>query len=175
LESIAEGQTDALGQLYDRHAESLLAVGLKVLSDREDAEDVIHDVCLEVWERASSYDASRASVRTWLLVKMRSRCIDRLRRQGRRPVARVDDLVGDAEPTHEPQNDLAADREVVRQALSELPERLSTVLVLLYFQGMTCAEIADEVSIPVGTVKSRLYTARDRLKDILDSDRGRAP
>jgi RNA polymerase sigma-70 factor (ECF subfamily) len=174
LEAIAEGHTAAFGQLYDRHADALMAVGLKVLRDREDAEDVIHDVCLEVWERASSYDPDRASVRTWLLVKMRSRCIDRLRRQGRRPSARVDELVGDAEPRHEPQNDLAADRDVIRQALRQLPERLRTVLLLLYFRGMTCTEIADEVAIPVGTVKSRLYAARQKLQDVLGPDRGGA-
>ncbi|MEZ4468804.1 MAG: sigma-70 family RNA polymerase sigma factor [bacterium] len=76
---MAQGDKSALGQLYDRHAPLLLGVALRLLGDRPEAEDLVHDVLIEAWQRADTYDPARASVRSWLLLRLRSRALDRLR------------------------------------------------------------------------------------------------
>jgi RNA polymerase sigma-70 factor (ECF subfamily) len=77
--AIARGDEGALAALYDRHAPAMLGVAIRVLRDRPDAEDLVHDVFVEAWQRSTSYDAARGSVRSWLLLRVRSRGIDRLR------------------------------------------------------------------------------------------------
>lgn len=167
ITAVAAGERSALGELYDRFASQMLAVGIKMMGSRGAAEDVIHDVWLEVWERAGSYDAERGSVRTWLMVRMRSRCMDQLRRHQRRPKMRVADLCGDDELTEAPRGEQATERSRVREAIQSLPQRLSQVLMLSYFGGYSCSEIANEIDIPLGTVKSRLAAARDALESRL--------
>jgi RNA polymerase sigma-70 factor (ECF subfamily) len=79
LAAIGKGDHAALAELYDRHAPQMLAVALRILQDRRDAEDLLHDVFLEAWQKTDSYDAERGTVRTWLLMRVRSRAIDRMR------------------------------------------------------------------------------------------------
>ena len=74
MQAVAAGDRAALATLYDRHAPILLALGSRIVPDRAEVEDVLHDVFLEAWRRAHRYDPRRASVRTWLAVRMRSRC-----------------------------------------------------------------------------------------------------
>ena len=75
---LARGGREALAELYDRHSPAMLGLGLKLLRDRGEAEEILHDVFLEAWKRAGDYDPSRGSVRTWLMLRMRSRCLDRI-------------------------------------------------------------------------------------------------
>ena len=79
LIAIRQGNRTALAELYDRHASQMLAVAARILQNPRDAEALLHDVFLEAWQKAESYDAGRGTVRTWLLTRMRSRAIDRLR------------------------------------------------------------------------------------------------
>lgn len=79
LAEAARGDRPALARLYDRHAPLLLALGVRLLNDRREAEDVLHDCFVELWRHAGDYDPRRASVKTWIAMRMRSRCIDRLR------------------------------------------------------------------------------------------------
>ena len=79
LVRVVAGDHSALTQLYDRHAPVMLGVATRVLGSRRDAEDLLHDVFLEAWQKAASFDATRGSVKTWLLLRVRSRAIDRLR------------------------------------------------------------------------------------------------
>lgn len=161
---VAEGRQDCLGELYERYAATMMAVGLKMLHSRDAAEDVIHEVFLEVWEKASTYDKERSALRTWLLVKMRSRTLDRLRSQQRRPRKIVDELVGEEEPRQAPEGARGADRKRVRAVVKGLPDRLRPVVTLFYFGGFTCSEIAEELCIPLGTVKSRLAAGRREVR-----------
>src|SRR5205807_7424800 len=90
VRAAARGGSQALAGLYDRYASVLLAVGQRVLGNAREAEDLLHDVFLEVWRRAGDYDRARGSVRAWLLMRMRSRALDRRRAQGRSRVVALD-------------------------------------------------------------------------------------
>jgi len=167
--AVAGGSRDALGVLYDRFAPSLLAVAIRMLGSSREAEDVVQDVFLEAWQRARHYDRSRGTVRTWLMLRLRSRSLDRIRSSRRTRGVTFDELAmpvsdGQAEAT------LAAlDSPALLEALTQLPSDQRRVLELGYFSGQSCAEIASVLSVPVGTVKSRMSRAiahlRTRLVD----------
>jgi len=164
---VASGDVDALAGLYDRHAAPMLGLAVRVLGDRRDAEDLLHDVFLEVWRRSASYDPRRASVRTWLLVKVRSRAIDRLRSLA---VARRHGLGEDfaADDVAAVDADLDVLRHVDRswalEALGSLPTAQREVARMMYLDGLSCTEIAERCGVPVGTVKSRLARALALLR-----------
>jgi RNA polymerase sigma-70 factor (ECF subfamily) len=166
---VARGDTAALGALYDRHAPQMLAVAERILRSRREAEDLLHDVFVEVWKRAGDYDPRRGNVRGWLLLRVRSRALDRVRSaafsRGRplveeRDVGSID--AGDTE--------VSTDHNAVRQALMDLPEEQRTVLVLGYFEGLSSSEIATRVGVPIGTVKSRVAAAMSKLRSAMGGE-----
>jgi RNA polymerase sigma-70 factor (ECF subfamily) len=126
--------------------------------------DVVHDVFLEAWRRASGYDPARGTVRAWLLVRLRSRALDRHRAASGAPVPI--DSIGQLEERAAEAEDpaLAPDRAAVRRALETLSDEQRAVLELGYFQGLSSSEIALRTGIPIGTVKSRVATALARLR-----------
>jgi RNA polymerase sigma-70 factor, ECF subfamily len=159
---IKRGNAPALGTLYDRHGRVLLGILTRVLGNQQEAEDVLHEVFLEVWERASDYDESRGSVRAWLVMRARSRGLDRLRTLGRRRNLGKDDLAAS-----QPEPPAHAERLSVRRALSSLAPELKRLLELGYFEGMSSAEIAEHERLAIGTVKSRVARALAELRDAL--------
>lgn len=161
VRAIASGERAALGRLYDRHAPLLLAVGMRILRERAEAEDVLHDVFLEVWRKAHTYDPQRASVRGWLLLRMRSRCLDRAKSAA---VARRSplDAVPEARSATDPGR--GADSKRLGPWLDGLSEEQRSVIVLGYFEGLSCSEMATRLGIPIGTVKSRLAAAMRKLR-----------
>lgn len=163
MQQLCAGQADALAQLYDRYAPIMLALGRRILNDEREAHDLLHDVFLEVWEHARDYDAGRGSVRTWLLIRMRSRALDRKSSAywSKRSAATQADRVDDAHLT------LAPERLSVRAALEELPADVRHALELSYFGGMTGPEIAAHLDIAEGTVRSRLARGLALLEQLL--------
>lgn len=165
---VAEGDRDALGELYDRYGALLLGVGVRILRARRDAEDIAHDVFLEVWRRAGSYEPGRASVRSWLLMMMRSRALDRRKSAGFSWGVPLE-----AEPVVEPAGveplhaELSVDRARAVRALAALPDVQREVLLLGYFDGLSSSEIAEALSLPIGTVKSRVAAALRALRESL--------
>jgi RNA polymerase sigma-70 factor (ECF subfamily) len=165
--AMAAGDRAALATLYERHASLLLGLALRIVRERREAEDLLHDVFPEAWRTASAFDPKRGRVRTWLAIRMRSRALD-LQKSAR--VSRntgdagLDLLVDDAEAT-------SPDHGRVRSALAELGQDQRRVLELAYFEGLSCSEIAKRVAIPVGTVKSRLAAGLDRLRSGLAAGR----
>jgi len=162
IAQIARGKQLALGALYDRHAGLLLAILTRVLRDASEAEDVLHEVFLEVWQHAADFDPGRGSVRAWLVMRARSRGLDRLRilrrvRASPRSVA-PDDVPAEIAP---------ADALTVRRALSTLPPELRRLLELGYFEGMSSAEMAEHEGLAIGTVKSRVARALAELRQHL--------
>jgi RNA polymerase sigma-70 factor (ECF subfamily) len=160
----ARGEVDALSALYDRFSGLLVSMAYKMLGDVGAAEDLVHDVFLEVWRRAHAYDPARGTVRTWILVRLRSRALDRLR-----SVAHRREILGEALETSSPTVSsedpaLAPDRTAVVRALSDLPAEQRRVLELAYFQGLTSAEIAACLGCPIGTVKSRTAAGLNKLR-----------
>lgn len=173
MRALARGDSASLSALYDKYGALMLAVGQRVLGSSREAEDLLHDVFMEAWRHASDYDRSRGSVRAWLLMRMRSRALDRRRAQSRSKVVLADDgTLPEVEPVGAEDPALAPDRAVVRKALAALPEDQRVVLELGYFEGLTSSEIAAEVNIPVGTVKSRVARGLAQLRAHLSGGEG---
>lgn len=175
IASIKSGDKNALAALYDRYASLILGLAFRILQNRGDAEDLLHDVFLEVWRRAKSYDPNRGAVRTWLLLRVRSRAIDRLRVIAKAREHAMAESFNEPESISErDQPNHTSDRFHARQALKSLSEVQRIVVELSYFEGLTCTEIAVRCGIPVGTVKSRLFAAMENLRHHLGSVREEA-
>ena len=165
-----EAAEAALAQLYDRYRLILFGVLIRILNNREEAEDVLQEVFLQVWRRAADFDANRGRPFTWLVTLARSRGIDRLRALASRE--RVATMAGADEALDEV-SDAANDairseqRGVVNSALSQLPEEQKRPLMLAYFDGLTQSEIATELGAPLGTVKTRMRSGMMKLRDLL--------
>ena len=172
IQQITKQDHQALAQLYERHVMQMLAVAVKILKSQKDAEDLIHDVFLEIWNKAGDFDTSRSSVRTWILMRVRSRAIDRLRIRTHTQKVFSTDSYDEAELVQTgPSQDQLAEWHHARSAVERLPEPQYNVIVLSYFEGLTCTEIAERCQIPVGTVKSRLSAAIQHLRYALESRR----
>lgn len=153
----------ALATLYDRHSGLLLGLALRIVRERREAEDLLHDVFLEAWRAAKDFDPKRGKVRTWLAIRMRSRALD-LQKS-----ARVARNAGDGglEAIVDDSATASPDHARVRAALAELTAEQRRCVELAYFEGLSCTEIAERVAIPVGTVKSRIAAGLDRLRSAI--------
>jgi RNA polymerase sigma-70 factor, ECF subfamily len=174
LRLVAERQPDALAQLYDRFAPTLLALARRILGNHADAEEVLQEVFVQLWNRGERYDPARSSVSTWLVLIARSRAIDRLR--GRRVVERTRDAVTQAAPgggdrytsPEAVENVFIQERhERVRRELAELPPEQRRVLEMAFYEGLTQSEIAAKAGLPLGTVKTRTLLAMKKLRHAL--------
>jgi RNA polymerase sigma-70 factor (ECF subfamily) len=175
LQTLAAGERAALGALYDRYAVTLLTLAQRLLGTRTEAEDLVHDLFLEVWLRADTYDASRASVRTWLLLRLRSRALDRLKSAAWRLT--VSSPAGPEGQDHQPAAALVSDPEpeltrratlaTVRSAVRQLSEDEQLLIDLIYVRGIALVEVAGQLAAPVGTVKSRLSRVLGKLRSSL--------
>ncbi|MDQ3034042.1 MAG: sigma-70 family RNA polymerase sigma factor [Myxococcota bacterium] len=168
--AIAAGDRDALASLYDRYVGALLGLGIRVLKNRREAEDLVHDVFLEAWRRAHTYQPGRASVRSWLFLMMRSRALDRRKSHG---FARASSLESDLRAAPDSESPaMALDRARVASAVEMLPDAHRTVLVLGYFEGLSSSEMATRLGLPLGTVKSRVAGAMRALRERMRVDAG---
>lgn len=163
IREAARGEIKALAALYDRYAGLLLAMAHRMLGDETVAEDLVQDVFMEVWRRAHAFDPSRGTVRTWLLVRLRSRALDRLRSAQHRREVMVEEP-REVAPVGLEDPELSPDRALVRQAMLQLPEDQRVVIELSYFHGMSSSEIAELMGSPIGTVKSRTAAALGKLR-----------
>lgn len=172
---MADGDRDAVGALYDLYAPVMMAAAVRMLGAHREAQDLVHDVFLEAWLHAGDYDPGKGSLRSWLLLRLRSRALDRL---GTAEATRTRSLEEGDPPA--PESSLApfiehADRIGLRDAIGRLDSGVREVLELTYFRGLTAQAIADQLSIPVGTVRSRLARGLRELRAALERpDRGPA-
>ena len=172
LKAVAARDEAALGHLYDRYRLILFGVLVRILNNREEAEDVLQEVFLQVWRRAADFDENRGRPFTWLVTLARSRGIDRLRALASRE--RVATAAG-ADEASEEVSDAVTDairseeRGVVNSALSQLPEEQKRPLMLAYFDGLTQSEIALQLGAPLGTVKTRMRSGMMKLRELLSA------
>jgi RNA polymerase sigma factor (sigma-70 family) len=167
---IRSGDREALGELYDRYASVALATALRVVADRELAEDLVHDAFVAVWQKIERFDPARGSLRAWLLTVVRNRAIDRVR--GKRQSVEVGEadeqslLRTGPNPTWE----LAVARlsaAELRGAVASLPDEQREAVELAYFGGHTYREIATLTGVPQGTANGRLRLALGKLRETL--------
>jgi len=175
---VAAGDERALADLYDRHGSLVYSLAHAILADAADAEEVTADVFLKVWGSAGTFDPARARVAAWLTVLARSRALDRLRARRRR--ARTLEAAAAAAPdglglplSAPVSPELGAEGRDVADRLAgvvaNLPEPQRRCIELAYFQGLTHSEIATALDEPLGTVKTRIRAAMDKLRSALEA------
>ena len=173
---IARAKTDALNELYERYHRLVFSVALAIIGDPPVAEEVMLDVFVQVWQRAGTYDPEQARVRTWLIAITRNHAIDMLRMRKSRPEANAVNLdavsMPDGPSRHGLEDDLqlSIEREGLRAKLAELPADQREVLVLAYFRGYTQSQIAEVLKQPLGTIKTRVRLAMQKLRKLLEED-----
>lgn len=180
LRQVLERRPEALADLYDRHAPTLLALARRILTSigwgggMSDAEEVLQEVFLHVWNNAARYDAGRSSVSTWLVLITRSRAIDRLR--NRKVVERVHEAAHQEGPADHASPEgvesvfFRERRQRVKSELEKLPPEQKQVLEMAFYDGLSQSEIADRAGLPLGTVKTRTLLAMKKLRSALRSD-----
>ncbi|MFL5578316.1 MAG: RNA polymerase sigma factor [Gemmatimonadaceae bacterium] len=170
LRRMADGDEGALAVLYDRWVDPVHALVLHVVRDAAEAEDVVEEVFWQAWRQAARFDPVRGGVSTWLFTIARSRALDR-----RRALARSREELAGAEETPAAETaspapgpaeaaEAAERRARVRSALDELPPEQREALELAYFGGMSQVEIAERTGSPLGTVKTRVRLALQKLR-----------
>lgn len=169
LRSIAGGDEEALSALYDRYRLILFGLILRILHSQAEAEDVLQEVFLQAWRRASDFDEARGRPFTWLVTMARSRAIDRLRALGSRERTAQESTRDVTEQFSDAADDAVKSEqgEIVRRALGELPEEQRQTLLLAYFEGLTQSEISERTNTPLGTVKTRMRSGMIRLRETL--------
>ena len=160
----------AVGELYDRYSPTLFPIALRIVRDRSEAEDLIHDAFVAVNERAAQYAADRGSVIAWLVTLVRNLSIDRTRRRDRRGTLAREVVA------HEPPASVrdperltsdASERVKIQRALTTLPEAQRQTLEVAFFEGLSYPEIAARENVPLGTIKSRAARALSALREAL--------
>ena len=183
LRAVATRDKEAFQQLYTRHSPMLFGLAVKILGDRVEAEDVLQETFVQVWKTAAMFDDQRGKPLAWFIMLARSRAIDRLR--SRKTRARLTDSAAKEETqvtrATSPADDAVASevQRTVRDALSKLPDDQRVPIEMAYFGGLTQFEIAQKLSQPLGTVKTRIRTGmihlREQLGSVTAGKEGRTP
>lgn len=173
--ALLRGETTALARLYDRYADVVYGLALRRLRNPEEAEDLTQDVFLSLYQK-NQYDPARGSLLSFLTTVTHSRALDRLRSRGSkfRFLNRWNRSAAFEHPTLNPIQAAVSDEEAaaVRQALTQLSDNERQILEIAYYEGVTQAEIAQRLNLPLGTVKTRsrqgLKKLRRALKDLIE-------
>jgi RNA polymerase sigma-70 factor (ECF subfamily) len=175
IAAIAAGDRDAFSRFYDLTAPMAFGLIRRVLRDPEAAAEVLQEVFWQVWQDAPRYDPTRGTAEAWLVMRAKTRAIDRLRsirRRDRTFVAPVDESVVQRREDQAPNPAVVAeDRGLIQTALAQLPEPQRRVIELAFFEGLTHSEIATRLGEPLGTVKTRARLGLDRLRGVLGGER----
>ncbi len=165
----ARDDEGALAALYDRYSRVAYGLALRIVRDPALAEDAVQEAFLTLWRTAGSFRADKAKPSTWILTLVHRRAVDLVRREERRRAVPL-------EPGDEPDaQGLATDEEIeltdrrrlVQAALRQLPDDQREALELAYYGGLTQSELAERLAVPLGTIKSRMFTGLRRLRDLL--------
>ena len=172
LQRMAAGDREALAEIYDRFSRPLYATALHILHDAAEAQDIMHDVFLMLWEKAARFERERGTAFSWAVTLVRNRSIDRVRSRRRRSrlleeaapadLGYREDAAGPGAGEGLAQGD---DARVVRAAVAELPPDQQRVLELAFFSGLTQQEIAARLNEPLGTIKARIRRGLHKLRD----------
>jgi RNA polymerase sigma-70 factor, ECF subfamily len=179
LDRVTRRDQSALAELYDRHCRLLFTLALRILRDRGEAEDVLQEVFLRVWDRAESYNPALGSPAAWLVRIARNRAIDRFRAKAARadvnaPQLEASPAIPDGQLEASPEQHVAAleTREQVQKALAALPAEQRLLIETAFFEGYTQSELAERFDLPLGTVKTRIRTGMQALRRALDRATG---
>ena len=184
LAAVAQGERDSFAALYDRLSGPLYALCLRMTGEAQEAEDILQEVCVTIWRRASSYDPERSSVFSWAVHLTRCKAIDHLRSRGRR-LRVVVPAGGNGDGDHPEAEGMRSSPDVpldgassasdaldrneqaarVRRVLAALPAEQSQVIEMAFFSDLSHHEISARLDQPLGTVKARIRRGLLRLRD----------
>ena len=168
IRRMADGDREAFAAFYDRYSSLAFTMIRRILPQPAEAEAVLQEVFWQSWTEADRYDRRRGTPEAWVLMRARSRAIDRLRVIRRRTetfVKPVDETLAQTPDRKTPNpGTVAEDRKLVASALGRLPEAQRRVIELAFFEGLTQAEIAERLGEPLGTVKTRTRAGLERLR-----------
>lgn len=166
---VAEGDADAFSALYDMFERPVFAVALRSTSDRQRAEEAVQDTFLKIWRKADGFDPRKGGAQSWIFTIAKRSAIDVSRREQRAPSPT--ELTPEDVAAPDPNDELAGSWQV-NVALTRLPPEQRQVIDLFVLEGLTHAEVADRLGIPLGTVKTRIYTGLKRLRQGLQEKAG---
>jgi RNA polymerase sigma-70 factor, ECF subfamily len=170
---MASGDKTAFAELYDRFSRPLYATALRVVNDATEAQDIVHDAFIALWEKAGQFEAERGSPFAWAVTLVRNRAIDRVRMRRRRSELLADSAPSDlgyAEDADNGGDETAAagdEAGVVRAAVATLPPEQKRALELAFFSGLTQQQIAEQLREPLGTIKARIRRGLLKLRESL--------
>jgi RNA polymerase sigma-70 factor (ECF subfamily) len=171
---MAEGDTRAFAEFYDRHSALLFSIAVKVLDDAHEAEEVLQDAACLIWEHAPLYDSTLGKPSSWAVVITRNKAVDRLRvlRRSREAIARVSEEAavdfwphGRTVPDEAIASETAA---LLRAALTTLPAEQRQAIELAFFSGLSQSEVAAQLGRPLGTIKAWIRRGMITLRDALE-------
>jgi RNA polymerase sigma-70 factor, ECF subfamily len=175
LRAIASGDPQALAKLYDRYSGMLLGLIHRIVNDPDEAEDVLQEVFLQIWDRAKFYDENYGTANTWIVIMARNKSIERLRSQKRR-TGKTEKMRLHAEATQSDDGErpgLSADiketRDRMRGCLQGLEEKQREAIELAFLGGHTQEQIAEKTAQPLGTIKARIRRGLLKLRGCLES------
>jgi RNA polymerase sigma-70 factor (ECF subfamily) len=174
MRRMGRSDREAFAQLYDRFSRPLFATALRILHNSAEAEDIVQDVFLALWEKAAAYEPGRGSAFAWAVTLTRNRAIDRVRMRKRRSELLAETTAEDAgmqpsEPGPDSADGLVLKEQAgaVRAAVAALPVDQQRAVELAFFSGLTQQEIAEKLREPLGTVKARIRRGLLKLRDTL--------
>ncbi|MDZ7689971.1 MAG: sigma-70 family RNA polymerase sigma factor [Balneolaceae bacterium] len=175
MKRVKAGDTKALEELYDLYKSLLFGMIVSIVKTREEAEDLLQEVFMKIWEKAYTFDEDRGNVYSWIVTLTRNKAIDRVRSKGYKTQEKASNRVDEPGFSLETdrfdplQTTIFSDRaELVKQALDEIPDKQRQVIEVAYYDGMTQSEISEHFDIPLGTVKTRTRQGLMKLKNILE-------
>ncbi len=168
MTAIARGEQEAFTTFYDQTHRLVFSLALRILGNRETAEEVTTDIYMQVWRQAAQFEAMRGTVLSWLMTIARTRSIDRLRSASylRQETETLDTVVHYAAPGDNPEKmSIYAERsQTVRRALAQLTPEQRMLIEAAYFEGLSQTELAERFALPLGTVKTRVRAGLMLLK-----------
>jgi RNA polymerase sigma-70 factor (ECF subfamily) len=176
---IVRKEEKALADLYDLYSKILFSIILRIVKSREDAEEILHGVFMQVWEKAGSFDIKKGNLYSWLITMARNRSIDRIRSKNFKAQYNKSGLNKAEEMGLEQKYNLRSDfdlhhmideldiRAIILNALNALPPEQKKVIELAYYDGLTQMEMSETLNIPLGTIKTRTRQALIKLEDLL--------
>lgn len=166
LQRIAWHDQQALQALYDQYGKAVYSLAYRILQDATLAEEVAQDTFMKVWQQKTHWDPEKGKLKNWLLTITHFTAVDRLRRERRQPdllptaIEDMEEEVSDSAPS------LWQDKAALIELVKQLPKEQAALIELAFFQGMSHGEIADQTRLPLGTVKTRLRTGLQHLREM---------
>jgi RNA polymerase sigma-70 factor (ECF subfamily) len=179
LKRIQRQDQQALGNLYDRYSPVLYPLALRIVASTEEAEDLLQEVFLQIWEKAGTYASERGSVYSWIVALCRNKAIDRLRsknfkKKSKEVTIEESHSVSDEHSASNPHQVLVLKgyTETVRSALKSLSRLEVKILEMSYYEGYSQSEIARMLKMPLGTVKTKMRKGIQKLRQVVRREEG---